>query len=423
MAPRGRPVVQNERVTRRIHGWAAAPLLALLLAACTPGASPEPTASDAPPAATDAAPAQFTPIIATALAEPVAAPATDGLTHLAYELQLTNVVDGAVTLAALDVVDGDGNVVQSLTSDGIAERLLRVGDTASAGATLASGATAVLLLDVAVPDDAVPAALAHELTVQPANPHPPVFGEELTERLAPVEVDASGPIVIGSPLAGADWLDGNSCCGMTPHRMSVNAVDGSYHVPERFAIDFVQLDAAGRTFDGPVDELSSYWYEGAELLAVADATVVRVVSDRAEQTPGRNPDGGLTLDEYGGNYVVLDLGDGVYAFYAHLQPGNAAGIAVGDRVSRGDVVGYLGNSGNSSGPHLHFHLMDSPEPLASNGLPYAFDDVELQGEVAQGSLDPCLDGALACELDTADAGDRAGRVLLTGDVVDFGAAG
>jgi murein DD-endopeptidase MepM/ murein hydrolase activator NlpD len=57
-------------------------------------------------------------------------------------------------------------------------------------------------------------------------------------------------------------------------------------------------------------------------------------------------------------------------------------VVAGDRVRRGQVLGKVGNSGNSVAPHLHFHVMDGPSPLASNGLPYRIDDFEVSGHAA-----------------------------------------
>ena len=86
--------------------------------------------------------------------------------------------------------------------------------------------------------------------------------------------------------------------------------------------------------------------------------------------------------------MILDLGDGRYALYAHLKPGSIT-VQVEDRVRQGHVLGELGNSGSSTGPHLHFHVMDAPSGLVADGLPYGFADFDLTGQI------PPLDEAIA----------------------------
>nr|BFE35476.1 hypothetical protein GCM10010200_077270 [Actinomadura rugatobispora] len=83
-----------------------------------------------------------------------------------------------------------------------------------------------------------------------------------------------------------------------------------------------------------------------------------------------------------GNHVVLDLGDGAYAVLAHLRRGSVR-VRKGQRVRAGDVLGEVGNSGNSSEPHLHFHVMDSPRHMVAAGLPFAFP-YESDGESRTG---------------------------------------
>ena len=106
--------------------------------------------------------------------------------------------------------------------------------------------------------------------------------------------------------------------------------------------------------------------------------MVRTKTHLPEQVPGRVRLPGATAASAGGNFVVVDIGDGHYAFYAHLQPGSPT-VAEGDEVTKGQVLGLLGNTGNSDGPHLHFHVMDGPGPLSSNGLPYRFESFDVQG--------------------------------------------
>ena len=86
----------------------------------------------------------------------------------------------------------------------------------------------------------------------------------------------------------------------------------------------------------------------------------------------------MTFETMGGNQVVLDLGAGQYAFYAHLQPGSIR-VRQGERVRKGQVLALLGNSGNSTAPHLHFQVSDAPVLLGGEGLPYVIDRFERNG--------------------------------------------
>jgi murein DD-endopeptidase MepM/ murein hydrolase activator NlpD len=81
----------------------------------------------------------------------------------------------------------------------------------------------------------------------------------------------------------------------------------------------------------------------------------------------------------------------VFAAYAHLQPGSLR-VRVGDRVRTGQVLGLLGNTGNSSAPHLHFGLQDGPDILTSNSLPFVFDCYLLQGVIADEDLESASTG-------------------------------
>jgi murein DD-endopeptidase MepM/ murein hydrolase activator NlpD len=97
-----------------------------------------------------------------------------------------------------------------------------------------------------------------------------------------------------------------------------------------------------------------------------------------EQTPGKYPTN-IALDAADGNSVILDLGEQHYAMYAHMQTGSIK-VHKGERVKLGQVIGLVGNSGNSVAPHLHFQVNDRPSSLASNGLPYDIRSFEVVGK-------------------------------------------
>ncbi|MFH2002404.1 MAG: M23 family metallopeptidase [Planctomycetota bacterium] len=77
----------------------------------------------------------------------------------------------------------------------------------------------------------------------------------------------------------------------------------------------------------------------------------------------------------GGNHVIIDHGNGEFSRYCHLR--EEIKVKKGDTVKQGDLVGFVGNSGNSMEPHLHLELIDAADPTAANGLPLVFDDLDL----------------------------------------------
>lgn len=115
---------------------------------------------------------------------------------------------------------------------------------------------------------------------------------------------------------------------------------------------------------------------------MADGEVVKVVEGYPDVTPGE-PDSSLKLEDAGGNHVIVDIGNGRYALYAHLKP-DSIEVEEGDRVTRGQELALLGNSGNTTTPHPHFHVMDAPLALvADRNLPYVFDTFDYQGSVKE----------------------------------------
>jgi murein DD-endopeptidase MepM/ murein hydrolase activator NlpD len=151
-------------------------------------------------------------------------------------------------------------------------------------------------------------------------------------------------------------------------------------IAQRYAIDWEQLDDSGRLWVGDDAVLTNWPGYGENILAVADGTVVRAIDGLPNQVPGALPQG-LDPLQADGNAAFQRLRDGRIVMYAHMVPGSLT-VRAGDRVERGQVLGRLGNSGNSSAPHLHLHVVDRNAIFAANGLPYVFSNYTVTGRVA-----------------------------------------
>jgi murein DD-endopeptidase len=194
-----------------------------------------------------------------------------------------------------------------------------------------------------------------------------------------ISVRSEKPIAVGPPLKGSGWLAGNGPSNISGHRRALIPIGGRAVIAQRFAIDWVQLHDEGLSRKGDMKDNKNYRCYGAEILAVADGVVADIKDGIPENVPGLNSRAvEITPETVGGNYVILDLGGGKYAFYAHLQPGSLR-VKTGDRVSRGQVLGLVGNSGNSTEPHLHFHISDGVANLGSEGLPFVHESFEVLG--------------------------------------------
>jgi hypothetical protein len=349
------------------------------------------TVTAGPPTPTPAplGPTAISPIIGSVLAPPMPVAATDGKTHLAYELVLTNASPQDVTLTSVEAV-ADGNRLLTLPGDGLAH-WTRVLGNATPTATINSAQTALVWLDVVVDAANIPSEITHTVGISLPQPQPPLTEATMTESIAPTTVDNRKPVTISPPLSGDGWVDANGCCDMDPHRTAVSPLNGQLWAPERYAIDYVRLTPDGRLFNGDKGDPQSYAAFGADVMAVADGPVVAVVENLPEQVPGANPVG-LPLDQYAGNRVIQDIGGGNYVMYAHLKTGSVK-VKVGDRLTTGRTLGAVGNTGNTDSPHLHFQLMSDPQPLRANGLPFLFDKFRLDSRLYPGGNEPAqLDG-------------------------------
>jgi murein DD-endopeptidase MepM/ murein hydrolase activator NlpD len=142
---------------------------------------------------------------------------------------------------------------------------------------------------------------------------------------------------------------------------------------EAYAYDFLQIGPNGKSYQRDGRANADYFAYGKKVLAAKDGTVVLVRSDMAENTPGET----TNVATPSGNVVIIDHGNNQFGYYAHLKPFTVA-VKVGAHVKAGDVLGEVGNSGDSPEPHLHFHVMNKADVTQADGIPLVFDSWKAQ---------------------------------------------
>jgi murein DD-endopeptidase len=302
----------------------------------------------------------------------------DGKWHLAYELHVSNYGHADCQLTQVDVMSEGGGQKSLASFSGVEldEMVVHPGGDAAQKSKIGPGGFAVVYMWADFDNlSAVPASIRQRITVKIGD-----YPEGFAFDTPATPVDKKPVAVIGAPLTGDDWVAGNGPSNASAHRRALIPIDGRAYISQRFAIDWVELYPDGETYKGDPADNKNYRAYGHEILAVADGIVTETKDGIPQNTPGAAslaiP---ITLETIGGNHVIMDIGDGLYAFYAHMQPGSLR-VKVGDKVRRGQVLGLLGNTGNSSEPHLHFDICDASSMLGCEGIPYAFASFEVLGK-------------------------------------------
>ncbi len=203
------------------------------------------------------------------------------------------------------------------------------------------------------------------------------------------------PLKYGSRLPNADSYQ---CKGIyaLPFKDEWSVVNGgidktsshSWGIPtQRYAYDFLMLDEEGKSFSGDRTKTTDYYCYDKEVLAPADGEVVEVRDEYSDSLLLGNGQVDCSARDIRGNYILIRHADREYGLLAHLKPGSIL-VKVGNAIKRGQSIARCGNSGNSSEPHLHFHLQDGVSCFTSVGLPIAFTDITAQAIPNYAAFDP-----------------------------------
>jgi hypothetical protein len=345
-------------------------IAAILSAGCTQPAAPQQQASGTP-AMTMTVP--FPPV-------PVAS--TDGI-NIAYELELKPADGNTLVPEKVEVIDPATGKILYAADGKLLEALYHPASVPPpTPAELWNGTGKVPVPRISiwfrVSPDAMPERLTHRLTLnQTAAGLPPatVTGGDVAVR------KDLAPVIIGSPMRGPGWMAMETTSPLTHHFRAQLSMNGVTRVPQRYAQDWVLLDpVTGKAVPGDASRARNYYGFGKEIYAVANGTVADILDGLPDAEAIYSPLG-TTVATAAGNYAIIDLGNNKFACYAHMVNGSVR-VKKGDVVREGQVIGLMGNSGNSDIPHLHFQVVTGTQSfLGAEGYPHVYRSFSVTGSV------------------------------------------
>jgi murein DD-endopeptidase len=292
----------------------------------------------------------------------------DGKPVLYYELYFNNNSRDSIILTEITANDKEAVLARYDDYD-LAERFVNRSKKKQPRPTLAPGDSAIVYLEIQY--KRVPPALDHTITFESTRK------ESRTITGPRVECSIDQVPILGPPVGRGNWVAIYDPTWLRGHRRVVFTVDGKQRIPGRFAIDFMLLDDEGKHFKGNEDLVSNWYGYNVDVLAVADGTISSVKNDFPESAKlSAHPS--YPAEKAAGNYVSIDIGNGRFAYYEHLKPGSIV-VTPGQKIKKGDVIASLGFTGQSTGPHLHFHLANDDATLGAEGIPFVFERFEVLG--------------------------------------------
>jgi len=348
---------------------------------------------------------------------------SEALTHLFYELRLTSFDSRIFRVDSIDVIDSDADVVLlRLSGQPLRDAVQPVG--AGDPLLLEAGRSSFVFFGFPLGEaGSAPSELEHRLWLS----HNDGSGEHVDDlTTAPELIQDRSTLELESPLKEGVWYAHAGPAVWSHHRRTLVPRSGRLTLDSRFATDWIRLEASegetGVSLAGPSWDRT--W--DAPVFSASEGIVVTAFDSLPDDPIGQLGAAGVEInwETIGGNRVVVDAGDGRFVWYEHLRQGSVE-VAEGDRVQRGQRLGSIGNSGNSSRPHLHFEVTDSPVLGHGEGLPYHLRCFELAHRVAPApDWDAIAEGSpseigLQLKVSAEDRALRHGELPLGGAVVAF----
>lgn len=309
---------------------------------------------------------------------------------LVYELNLFNAGNHPVRVGRIEVLDEQQKLLKAYADKELANNNFMYAKSDQGAFTkkgsntfveLGKGMGAFVYLWVPVRKNQAPRQLFHKIWQVMPKADKDNFNVEVTDYKVPVS--QRKPVLLGKPLNGTNWVAEGALSPDSYHRRAILPLDNKFYLAQRYAVDWVQICPDGREERGGLKENVHWNAFGQQVLAAVDGVVTQVHEGVKENTPPGLPKPTPPVEDVSGNHVVLKFkqdGQDYYMLYAHLQPGSIR-VKKGEVVKEGQVLGLLGNTGNSSQAHLHMQVMDSDNELKAEGVPFVFkDSVQLLGQ-------------------------------------------
>ncbi|AYB33461.1 M23 family metallopeptidase [Chryseolinea soli] len=300
----------------------------------------------------------------------------DGKRVAYYELRIVSQVRDSLALKALKVINSsDHSVVASFNEEDLKHRFHNEdADGKEKKGVLNPDASGVIYLEIVLPQTDGGVHLLHQLDVVAVDGQPK---GTYTLQGGKIQRSKTSPVVLGMPLRGGPWVAIYEPSWERGHRRVMFTTDGEQHIPGRFAIDFIMPDQQGHFSNGNSDSTRNWYGYSAPVLAASDGVVVATRIDFMESlTLSAHPD--YPSSRATGNYIAIAIDNNRVVFYEHLKPGSIT-VKSGQRVRKGDVIAAIGFTGQTTGPHLHFHVADRNSPLGAEGVPFVIDTFSLLG--------------------------------------------
>ncbi|MBA4405931.1 hypothetical protein C0389_01520 [bacterium] len=189
--------------------------------------------------------------------------------------------------------------------------------------------------------------------------------------------------VISSPLNGERIISALTITLINNHHPTYQLTyKGKTFVPERFCADWNKINATGSASHGDQNVCENWYVYGQNVYAVADGFVVSVNDGMPDQSPVGSVSNDLNTYNSAGNSITIHIPGAGFAIYGHLKT-NSILMKSGQMVQKGQIIGKVGNSGNSTAPHLHFGLHSDFPWYISEGLPFYIDSLEKIGSTGK----------------------------------------